>query len=228
MTVLRKIFLLTASLGLFAAASPASAQFYFKTRDLTATPVVGSEPGMIPPMPGATPDELTAGLVWTMRSGLNLAALQCQFEPTLLTVSNYNAMLRDHTKELAAAMATLDAYFKRVNKTTKAGQAAFDHFNEVVSSDFSTVAAQFSFCQTAASVGRDVLYAPPGGLGQIAHARMREMRASLVPWGEQMFAGSVAVYNVRVPRLDKDCWKKDSWNARKCGADPYGTAVASR
>ena len=74
MTVLRTMFLLAAAIG-FLAASPASAQFFFKSRDLTGTPVTGSEPGILPSMPGATPDELSAGLVWELRSALNVAAL---------------------------------------------------------------------------------------------------------------------------------------------------------
>jgi hypothetical protein len=44
-------------------------------------------------MPGATPDEIRAHLLWNMRSGLNVAALQCQFSPPLMTVRNYNSLL---------------------------------------------------------------------------------------------------------------------------------------
>lgn len=232
--VLRKVVLLVAgAVAMAAAASPASAQFFFKSHDMSGAPVTGAEPGILPPMPGATPAELTAGLVWQLRSALNVAALQCQFEPTLLTVANYNAMIHDHDAEFDAAQKALLAYFTRVNKTKKAGQTAFDQFNTRVSSDFSTVSAQYGFCQTAGAVGRAVLFAPRGGVKEIAQTRMRELRNSLVPWGEQYFPGLV-VFSVaaNIPRMDDACWKKQQWNDRKCGAYPYPVgspvAVASR
>jgi len=223
----------TAAAAMVAAASPASAQFFFKSHDMTGAPVTGAEPGVLPPLPGATPEELNAALVWQMRSALNVAALQCQFAPTLLTVANYNAIIHDHDAEFDAAQKTLGAYFARVNKSKAAGQSAFDRFNTRVSSDFSTVSAQYSFCQTAGAVGQAVLFAPRGGVKAVAQARTRELRNALVPWGEQYFPGSVVV-NVPpyIPRMDDACWKKDEWNARKCGAYPYPvgapTTVASR
>jgi hypothetical protein len=226
--VLRKLLPAIVLAGAFFA-NPASAQFFFKSHDMTGTPVTGNEPDILPPMPGATPAERTAGLVWELRSALNVAALQCQFEPTLLTVSNYNAIIRDHDAEFDAAQKTLLSYFNRVNKTKSAGQAAFDRFNTRVSSDFSTVSAQYPFCQTAGEVGEDLLFTPRGGVAALAHARMRELHNSLVPWGEQKFPGSVRITHVPVPRLDDVCWKKETWYAKKCGADPFSqTAYAAR
>ena len=228
--VLRKAILAAVAVAaMTVAAGPASAQFFFKSRDLTGAPVTGVEPGILPPMPGATPEELTAGLVWQLRSALNVAALQCQFEPTLLTVANYNAIIHDHDSEFDAAQKALLGYFTRVNKTKKAGQSAFDQFNTRVSSEFSTVSAQYSFCQTAGEVGQAALFAPRGGMKAVAQTRTRELRNSLVPWGEQYFPGAVVV-NVPpyIPRMDDACWKKDEWNDRKCGAYPFpvGTPVA--
>ncbi|MGN6375388.1 MAG: hypothetical protein ACTHMG_07515 [Sphingomonas sp.] len=228
--VLRKFLPLAAAI-VSVVAAPASAQFFFRSHDMAGAPVTGSEPGILPPMPGATPAELTAGLVWELRSALNVAALQCQFAPTLLTVAHYNAMIQDHDAEFDAAQKALIGYFIRVNKTKSAGQNAFDQFNTRVSSDFSTVSAQYPFCQTASEVGEDVVFAPRGSVAQIARNRMRELRNSLVPWGEQMFPGQVAVNNIALPRLDDACWRKDSWNDKKCGPDPFdqhATAYASR
>lgn len=232
--VLRKVVLAAvAAVATTMAAGPASAQFFLKSHDMAGTPVTGAEPGILPPMPGATPAELTAGLVWQLRSALNVAALQCQFAPTLLTVANYNAMIHDHDAEFDAAQNTLLAYFTRVNKTKKAGQSAFDQFNTRVSSEFSTVSAQYGFCQTAGSVGEAVLFAPRGGVKDVAQARMRELRNSLVPWGEQYFPYAVVI-NIPpyIPRMDDACWKKQEWNNRKCGAYPFPvgapTAMAAR
>lgn len=227
MNVLRNIL---AAVVLFGAvtAGPASAQFFLKSHDMTGAPVTGNEPGILPPMPGATQDELNAALVWQLRSALNVAALQCQFAPTLLTVANYNAIIRDHDAEFDAAQKTLLGYFTRTAKSKAAGQTAFDQFNTRVSSDFSTVSAQYPFCQTAGQVGQDVLFAPKGGVAAIAHARTQELRNSLVPWGEQRFPRSVMVYNVAIPRLDDLCWKDEDWNPKKCGPDPFGTTYAQR
>src|SRR3546814_4087726 len=69
-------------------------------------------------------------MVWTLRAAMNVAALQCEFEPTLLTRTNYNAMLKDHKAELAASIDTLLAYFVRTNgKNKRQGQSALDHFS---------------------------------------------------------------------------------------------------
>lgn len=235
MKVLRNAAALCAAVGALALASPASAQFFLKSRDFSGAPVTGIEPGMGDAMPGATPAEERAALVWHMRAALNVAALQCQFEPTLLTVSNYNAMLADHSAELQGSFDTLTKYFARVNKAkgARAGQAALDQFGTRTYSSFATVAAQYGFCQTAGSIGRDALFTPRGHFGELALARSRELRNSLVPWGEQHFPRYIGFDRASVPRLDTMCWsKKGDWNDRKCGAQNWppaaGMGVATR
>jgi hypothetical protein len=201
-----------------AAASPASAQFFMQNRDYAGTPVRGDEPGMGAPLPGATPTEVTAGLVWNMRAALNVAALQCQFEPTLLTRENYNAVLLDHKDELAKTWQTLTAYFKRTSKTAKDGQNALDQFGTRTYSSFATVSSQYGFCRTANAIGRDALFQPRGTLAEIAQNRMRELRNSLTPYGEQRFPRYIGWDTVAVPRLDAICWsKKAEWQVKKCG-----------
>ena len=133
------------------------------------------------------PAEVRAGLVWNLRAALNVAALQCDFAPMLLTVDHYNAMIKDHSAELKAAFDTLNAYFVRTAKTKAAGQTAFDRFGTRTYSAFATVAAQYGFCQTASKVGTEAIFAPRGHLGDVAVNYMREMRNSLVPYGEQQF-----------------------------------------
>lgn len=210
------------------AASPASAQFFMKAKDLSGAVVRGDEPGVISqPMAGATDKELAAGLVWSMRAALNVAALQCQFEPTLLTVDNYNAVLRDHRVELKESFDTLSKYFARSNKTAKAGQTALDQFGTRTYSSFSTSSSQFNFCQTASAIGREALYAPRGGFAALSQQRMRELRNSLVPWGEQQFPRYVHT-TPTIPRLDKACWSnRGEWQARKCGALDFGPPLAA-
>ncbi len=229
MTVLR--LAAGAVLGVYAlAATPVSAQFFLQSKDLAGQPVKGDEPGVIgSPLPGATPDELRAGLVWTMRAALNVAALQCQFEPTLATVRNYNALLVDHRDELKTSFDTLSKYFTRTGKTKAAGQTALDQFGTRIYSSYATVGAQRGFCQTANTIGADANFTPRGHFGELAEARMQELRNSLVPFGEQRFPRSewrdVAVTR---PRLDAICWnKKGEWQVKKCGVSTWPVATAA-
>ena len=204
------------------AASPAGAQFYYQNHSYAGEPVRGDEPGISQPMPGATPAEVQAGLVWTLRSALNVAALQCQFEPTLLTVGNYNAILLDHREELKTSWDTLGKYFKRTTKTPRQAQDALDQFGTRTYSSFATVISQFGFCTTANAIGRDALFQPRGSLAALAQARMRELRNSLKPYGEQRFARGLTVQNASVPRMDPICWnKKGEWQVKKCGAPAW-------
>ena len=223
MTVLRIALALGgAAIGL-AAAAPASAQFYLRSHDFRGEAVKGHEDGLGQPLPGATEAELRAAMAWSVRAALNVAALQCQFEPTLLTVPNYNAVLKDHEAELKGSFDTLTKYFMRVNKTAKEGQAALDQFGTRTYSGFATVAAQYGFCTTTSSIGREALYAPRGSFGEIALGRMREVRNSLTPWGEQQFPRMlVSLTPAFLPRFDKACWKKDQFVTKKCG-QPFGT-----
>lgn len=223
-----------AALGACALGSaPVSAQFFFQSREMRGQPVRGDEPGvMASPMPGATEAELRAGLVWSLRAALNVAALQCQFEPSLNTVRNYNALLLDHREELKGAFDTLNKYYVRVAKTKAAGQTELDRFGTRTYSSFATVGAQRGFCQTANAVGRDANFAPRGLFGEFAEERMQELRNSLVPFGEQRFPYGVGNRIAAAkPRLDAVCWnKKGEWQAKKCGSPdwPAGIGIAAR
>src|SRR3546814_13731339 len=99
-----------------------SAQLFIYPPDFSGPPVTTLEPGIALPLPGATPDEVRSSLIWNLRAGLNVAALQCQFSPFLGTVRNYNQLLRHQAAELDRARASLERYFKRVH--SKAGPRA--------------------------------------------------------------------------------------------------------
>lgn len=224
MVVRRIVFAVIGGLGLLASV-PASAQFFLKPANLAGARVTGDEPGMTgPALPGATATELRAALVWNLRAALNVAALQCQFEPTLLTVPNYNGIIKDHAIELSASYSTLEKYFVRTNKDKKAGQTELDKFGTRVYSGFSTVSGQLSFCQTANDIGHEALFVKRGALGDLAELRMRELRNSLSPWGEQARGRDFRVEVIRPrafpPFANEKCWKKDSYDAKKCGMLP--------
>ncbi|MES2753193.1 MAG: hypothetical protein V4659_00865 [Pseudomonadota bacterium] len=221
------VAVVTMAAGLGLPAAPASAQFFFQTVDLTGGPITGQEPAYA--LPDATPAENEAALLWSLRAALNVAALQCDLAQSLLTVDNYNAMLGDHRAELKKSFDTLDRYFVRIKKSKPAGQTALDQYGTRIYSSFSTVGGQLTFCQTAHSIGRDAIFTPRGQLLSVAQARMRELRNSLAPSGEQLFPGFAFRTNRFgwLPVTDPKCWKKDQWNG-KCGPMFGSTTVAAR
>jgi hypothetical protein len=196
---------------------PAQAQLFWKSPDFSGLPLAGYEPGMGVPLPGATTAEQRAAIIWNMRSGLNVAALQCGFEPTLRTLENYNALLGNHNAELASAFSALEGYFKRTSKTVKAGQNALDTFGTRTYSGYSTVRAQLGFCQMAGKVGRIALFTPKGQFATFANEHLREMRNALIAQGEQQFRGVRLNTRFYLPRLDERCWKNRDY-IRACGA----------
>ena len=206
-----------------ASAAPASAQFYLKYTPFETGKVTGSEPGLGLPLPGATPEEYRAALIWNMRAALNVAALQCQFAPQLRTLDNYNGILVHHKGELKASYDTLAGYFKRTNKTAKAGQNALDAYGTKTYSAYSTVAAQLGFCQAAGDVGRSALFMPKGKLYELAENRMRGLRSSLVQRQElQFYYPVIYYYNAELPNFDPRCWdKKDSYLFKRCPWSGY-------
>lgn len=170
-----------AALAALALAVPvaAPAQIYLSQPSYSTGPIEGSDPLVGLPMPRATPAEYRAHLLWNMRAGLNVAALSCQFSPYLRTVATYNAILAHHSRELAAAYTVLEGYFRRVNGRN--GPRLFDQYSTNTYNGFSTMEAQFGFCQMAARLGKEALAMPKGQFGQFSTQRFRELRGSLTP-----------------------------------------------
>jgi hypothetical protein len=195
--------------------SPAMAQLFWLSPDFTGAPLVGYETGMGVPLPGATPAEQKAAIAWNVRSGLNVAALQCG-EPTLRILENYNAVLSDHTVELADIFKTLTGYFKRTNKVARNADRALDTFGTKTYSGFSAVSSLRGFCTASGQVARTAVFTPKGKFADFAANNLRTLRNSLVFKGEQQFRGISATLRPRFPNLDARCWKKNSY-IRTCG-----------
>lgn len=204
-----------------AAAAPASAQLFWKSPNFSGGPITGTEPDVLIQLPGATAAEMNAEVVWTLRAGLNFAALQCQFAPSLMTVNNYNALLGHHSKELAADYKLLQGYFKRTAKkgaTVNQINSAFDNFNTRTYSSFSSVFAQVGFCQTASRIGGAALMQPKGTLEVTAHTRLRELRNSLKPAADGIYVGvqQIQFAGSELPVLPPDCFDKKGEIKTKC------------
>ena len=203
-----------AALALFGAgAAPAQLLLYPTT--YPTGPVEPADPLVGVPLPGATQAEARAGLIWNLRSGLNVAALQCQFSPYLRTVDNYNALLAHHSRELATAYTALEGYFRRVHGPRN-GPRRFDDYSTQTYNNFSTLHAQMGFCQTASRIGKDLLGRPQGQLFTGAQARMREFRGSLVAVPEDYYFNRMPVPLAPLALGPADCSALRGRERRDC------------
>ena len=202
-----------AALACVAAAAPAPAQLFLYEPDFRPGPIEPSDPLVGIPIPGATASEYRAHMLWNLRAGLNVAALQCQFSPYLRTVDNYNAILAHHSRELAAAYQALEGYFRRVHGRT--GPRKFDEYSTQTYNNFSTLQAQLGFCQTAARIAKEALTRRKGELHLVAASRMREMRNSLTPVHDT-FAFARTPVRLAPINLTPDCRRLERRERREC------------
>lgn len=135
-------------------------------------------------MRAMTPVEEAAHRMWSLRAALNVAALQCQFSPFLMTVGHYNDMLKHHSIELDTSRKALAGHFKRHDG--KDGGSALDRYTTRTYNSFSTLDAQLAFCDSASRVGADVLRVKKGQLAGFAASRLPEIRASLSPQNDPL------------------------------------------
>jgi hypothetical protein len=198
---------LAAASALSLLAVPAQAQLHWEPTDLSGPPITGAEIGIGVNLPGASPLELQAGMLWQLRAALNVAALQCDFAPTLFTTSNYNHMLAQHRSELAGAFSAIGRYFERT-VGGKPGQTALDQYGTRTYSSFSTVQAQRTYCEVAGSVGREALFTPRGSLGQLASRRLGELKRALLPAPDRAFIYPGYDWVAVLPPLEEACWKR--------------------
>jgi hypothetical protein len=218
-----KAALLAAMMTAALAPQSAGAQMFINDPDFKRGPIDGSDPLVGIPIPGATPAEQRAHLLWNLRAGLNVAALQCQFSPYLRAVDNYNGILAHHSEELADAYKVLNDYFKRVQGNAAKGQKAFDDYTTSTYNNFSTMHAQYGFCQTATTIAKEALLQPKGQFQTLAQNRIRELRNSLVPAYDRGLTYNP--YEIRMPTLpplDPRCYDKKNRLSKKCGGTGKG------
>jgi hypothetical protein len=228
MRLLRGLTAPSAAAAALAMAAPASAQLYLNDPGFAKGAIEGSDPLVGIPIPGATPAEYRAHLLWNLRAGLNVAALQCQFSPYLRSVSNYNSILAHHNVELAAAYTALNGYFKRTQGSVPKGQKAFDDYTTSTYNNFSTLQAQYGFCQTASNIAKEALTRPKGQFHLTAEQRMRELRGSLVAVTQTSVAYAPQLISMPVlPPLEPDCYDRKNRLKDKCAAQ-YGLSPAVR
>ena len=175
-----------------AMAAPASKPVAKKTvaaKPMLAEPVAAEAPVPEARVPGGfmvpkavilnapTPAEVEANAVWNLRAALNVAALQCQFSQFLKTVKNYNSFLQAHSEELARAQGTMVGHFKKTDRAKALNR--FDEYTTRTYNSYSTLDAQYAFCNAAGLVGRRALAVPKSQLGVTALANGPAIRAAL-------------------------------------------------
>lgn len=198
------------------AAAPAPAQLYISQPDLRSASIEPSDPLVGLPLPGATAAEYRANLLWNLRAGLNVAALQCQFSDYLRAVPNYNALLAHHSVEFAAAYTVLNNYYRRTLGAK--GQKAFDDYSTITYNNWSSAQAQQIFCQTATNITKSALATPKGQLVDLAQSRMRELRNALVPVYDPRPAYRPYLIRFKpLPPLAAECYNKKDQLRRLCG-----------
>ena len=201
-----------------AAPQVAGAQLFMNDPDFKAGEIDPSDPLVGLPVPGASPAEYRAHLLWNLRAGLNVAALQCQFSPYLRSVDNYNSILAHHSEELASAYTALNNYFKRVQGNPAKGQKAFDDYTTMTYNNFSTLQAQYGFCQTASNIAKEALTRPKGQFHVTALTRMRELRNSLVPaYDRPLVYNPQQIRMPALPELREECFDKKNRLRKRCG-----------
>jgi len=210
---MRRAVLVAVSLAGFAG-TPAFAQLFLYDPQIPAGPIAATDPLVGIPLPGATPAEAEAGMVWNLRSGLNVAALQCQFSPYLRTVDNYNAVLAQHSGELARAYQTLEGYFRRVNG--RQGPRSFDDYSTRTYNGFSTLNAQLGFCQVAANIAKDALTRRQGEFHRLATERLRELRNALTPIHDRYAFMSMPIQLAQATLQPQDCSRLRGRERRDC------------
>jgi hypothetical protein len=160
-----------------------------------------------------TPAEERAHQVWSLRAALNVAALQCQFSPFLRTVKNYNLALPHHSAELASALKAIDGHFKRLDGP-KLSRRSFDQYTTRTYNSFSTLEAQLTFCDKASEVGWEALSTKKGMFGDLAVARLTEIRNSLIPVTNPLLIPQLGW--VEVPSIVNPCLDRRGRPKKKC------------
>ncbi len=131
-----------------------------------------SGPAMAQSMTAA---ESKAEAVWKLRAALNVAALQCQYDPALKAVDNYNQFSKLHKSEIDAARTGMEGHHRRRYGKAWAGQ--FDRYNTRTYNSFSATGVQVAYCTKMGDVGAKALALGPGALTTFAKNTVPEIRA---------------------------------------------------
>jgi len=113
--------------------------------------------------------------LWNLRSGLNVAALNCLKPQHVALVGNYRELLKKHSRELASTNRALQSEFrKRYGAKYHNDQ---DAYMTRVYNYFALPPALPKFCDEALSVSNDLRAVPTGKLGEFAATALPRLEA---------------------------------------------------
>jgi hypothetical protein len=120
-----------------------------------------------------------AATLWHLRSGWNVAALNCLGSENQPILVGYRAFLKAHARRLAAANLALEAQFRTTAGSAAAGVRARERISTQLYNYFALPPARPGFCEAARALATDYLAAPPADLGLFAASALPRLDAPL-------------------------------------------------
>lgn len=120
---------------------------------------------------GITPEQK----LWNVRSGLNVAALNCLQPEHATLVDNYRAFLKRHSRELARTNRELAAQYRKEHG--RGFRAAQDAYMTKVYNYFALPPVLPQFCDVAHQVSHEVVQVEPGELESFSETALARLEA---------------------------------------------------
>ncbi|KUO57706.1 MAG: hypothetical protein APF82_03125 [Sphingomonadales bacterium BRH_c42] len=113
--------------------------------------------------------------LWNLRSGLNVAALNCQRAQHAALVDNYKILLKRHSRELARANTALATEYRKAHGSSF--RNVQDSYMTRVYNYFALPPTMPQFCDVALEVSSEVAQIAPGGLEQYSAGALPRLEA---------------------------------------------------
>jgi hypothetical protein len=150
--------------------------------------------------------------LWNLRSGLNVAALNCLKPQHSMLVDNYKILLKRHSRELSRANRDLAGEYRAQHGSNY--RKVQDSYMTRVYNYFALPPTLPQFCDAALEVSHDVAQVTPGALKEFAASGLprieavfedfyksyEQYRVDLAAWDARYGAGSLPSYGQPVSR----------------------------
>lgn len=146
--------------------------------------------------------------LWNLRSGLNVAALNCQRAQHAALVDNYRTLLKRHSRELARANTALASEYRKAHGSSF--RNVQDSYMTRVYNYFALPPTMPQFCDVALELSHEVAQIAPGQLENYSATALPRMemvfedffrtyeqyRVDLAAWDSRYGTGGNAAYGV--------------------------------
>lgn len=113
--------------------------------------------------------------LWNVRSGLNVAALNCRNASHLALADNYSEFLKKHRRQLTRTNSTLASQYRAQHG--RSYRDAQDAYMTRVYNYFALPPALPAFCDVAHQIGQEIVDVPAGQLHVFAETALPRMEA---------------------------------------------------